>query len=366
MKRILLLVKGLGKGGAEQLVVGAIRHGDRTRFHYEVAYVLPWKDDLVAELTSLGVTTHCLRGSRNLTWMDRLRKLIRNREIDLVHVHSPYPAAAARIVVPGSVPIVYTEHNLWARYRAATYWSNMLTFQRNRHVFAVSDHVRKSIRYPDALKRLPMPPVETLYHGVDHEPLIRAERANGTRESLGLPGDVLIVGTVAHLKPHKGHRDLLEAASLVRDRHPDVRFVLVGRGPLEGGLRQHARVLGLDGTVTFTGFRDDALSIVTMFDVFVLPSHHEGLPLALLEAMALGKPPVVTDVGGNPEVVRHGKDGLVVAPADPNALADAIVGLLDDEGWRRALGQAARKRAASFDIRKAVPCIEQVYEGILA
>ena len=366
MKRILLLVKGLGKGGAEQLLVGAIRYGDRATFHYEVAYLLPWKDDLVDELTGLGVTTHCLRGSRSLKWVGRLRRLVLEREIDLVHVHSPYPAAAVRLVVPGSVPVVYTEHNLWARYRAPTYWSNLLTFQRNQHVFAVSDHVRRSISYPRPLKRLRMPPVETLYHGIDHEPLRTAARADGIRESMGIPEGVPIVGTVAHLKPHKGHRDLLEAASLVRGRYPDVRFVLVGRGPLEGTLRQRARELGLDGTITFTGFRDDALSVVTTFDVFVLPSHHEGLPLALVEAMALGKPPVVTRVGGNPEVVRQGQDGLVVEPADPKALAEAIFSLLDDERWRRRMGEAAQERAASFDIRKAVPRIEQVYQGILA
>jgi len=366
MKRILLLIKGLGRGGAEQLLVGSIRHANRTNFDYEVAYLLPWKDDLVDELAALSVQTHCLDGARSLTWVGRLRKLIRSRQIDLVHVHSPYPAVAARLLVPDSVPVVYTEHNVWPRYRVPTYWTNLLTFGRNRHVFAVSEHVRASIRYPRSLDHLRMPSVETLYHGIDHASLGQASPDDGIRGSLGIPQGVPIVGTVAHLKPHKGHRHLLKAASLVRARHPAVRFVLVGRGPLEASLRQQARELGLDGTVTFTGFRDDALDLVRTFDVFVLPSYHEGLPLALVEAMALGKPPVVTRVGGNPEVVRAGVDGLIVEAADSHALADAIISLLDDEGWRRRIGDAARERAATFDIRNAVPRIQQVYEGILA
>jgi len=299
-------------------------------------------------------------------WASRLVGLVRDRDIDLVHVHSPYPAAAARLALAGSVPIVYTEHNVWGRYRAPTYWGNLLTFARNRHVFAVSEQVRASIRYPRALGRLRLPPLETLYHGVDHSAVAEWAQADGARSDLGIPEGVPVVGTVAHLKSHKGHRHLLEAAAVVRRTFPDVRFVFVGRGPLEQSLRRRARELGLETTVVFTGFRDDALRVVSAFDLFVLPSEHEGLPLALIEAMALGKPAVVTRVGGNPEVVRDGRDGRVVEPAAPGALADAIVGLLEDEGLRGSMGEAARERVAHFDIRNAVPRIEQVYGEILS
>jgi glycosyltransferase involved in cell wall biosynthesis len=364
-RRVLLLIKGLGRGGAEHLLTSTIRHSDRSRFSYDVAYLLPWKDEIVADLQELGVVVHCLDGARGIGWVGRLRNLVRTRSVDLVHVHSPYAAIGARVGLPRTMPFVYTEHNLWQRYRAATHFGNALTFPRNDHVIAVSEQVRRSISYPWALRRLRMPPVETVYHGVDHPGLAELGSPNGLRSSLGLPEDAPIVGTVANLKAHKGHRHLLRAAVRIRRSCPDVRFVLVGRGPLEGELRRQARELGLDGGVVFTGYRDDAARLASSFDVFVLPSEYEGLPIALVEAMALGRPVVVTAVGGNPEVVRDQQDGLVVPARSPEALADAVLTLLRDDALRLRLGDAARARSAEFDIARTVPQVERIYEGLL-
>ena len=365
MKRILLLIKGLGKGGAEQLLVSALRYADRSRFHYDVAYLLPWKDDLVPELEDMGIRVHCLDGARGVGWVGRLPALVGRRGIGLVHAHSPYPAIGARLGLRGRGRLVYTEHNVWERYHRATYWGNVLTFPRNHHVFAVSEQVRTSIQYPGPLRALRMPPVETLYHGPDPATLALASAVDGVREELGIPEGVPVVGTVAHLKPHKGHQHLLRAAAEVRRARPDARFVLVGRGPLESELRQLTSRLGLDGSVVLTGFRDDALRIASAFDLFVLPSEHEGLPIALLEAMAIGKPVVVTRVGGNAEVVEDGVNGLVVPPENPPALAGAITLLLRDPPLRERLGEAARRRAADFDIRTAIRRMEEVYEEML-
>lgn len=365
VRRVLLVIKGLGRGGAEHLLANAIRYSDRSRFCYEVAYLLPWKDEIVVELEQLGAVVHCLNGARGIGWIRRLRGLVRTRGMDLVHVHSPYAAIGARVGLPRSVPFVYTEHNTWQRYRAATQWGNVLSFARNDYVIAVSERVRASISYPRALRHLRMPPIETIYHGVDHTGLGRLGSANGVKASLGVPEDAPIVGTVANLKAHKGHRHLLRAAARIRRSHPDVRFVLVGRGPLEGELRRQAQGLGLDGTVIFTGYRGDAALLASSFDVFVLPSEHEGLPIALVEAMALGRPVVVTAVGGNPEVVRDGQDGLVVPAGSPEALGDAVLALLEDRTFRERMGTAARRRSAEFDIARAVPRIEWIYEGLL-
>ena len=114
---------------------------------------------------------------------------------------------------------------------------------------------------------------------------------------------------------------MLRAAAIVRRSHPDVQFVFVGSAPLEEKLRHQASRLGLDGTVLFLGFRDDAQRVAASFDVFALSSEYEGLSIALIEAFALGRPAVVPDVGGLGEVVRNEQEGLVVAPADETALA---------------------------------------------
>ena len=365
LKTILLLVKGLGRGGAEQILVSCARYGDRSKFRYEVGYLLPWKQAFVPELEASGIPVHCLNGARGSRWLLRLRSTVAGRDVDLVHVHSPLPAIGARLGLTRSIPIVYTEHNVWQRYHWATRWGNLLTYPRNAHVFAVSDHVRSSIRYPRGLRFRSHPAVETLYHGPDHG-TFRLETDSSARQELGIPVGAPVVGTVANLKPHKGLSYLLRAASIVRDSFPNARFVIVGQGPLERELKSVAHNLDLDDAVIFTGFREDVGRIASAFDLFVLSSLHEGLSIALIEAMSLGKPAVVTSVGGLTEVVRDGQDGFIVPSADPPALARQIVALLGDPLLRESFSIEARKRAELFQIESAIARIEGVYEELLA
>jgi glycosyltransferase involved in cell wall biosynthesis len=364
MNRVLLLIKGLGRGGAEQLLANAIPYHDETRFEYEVAYLLPWKDALAGEIEAAGVPVTCLEGHNGVAWASRLRSLVRDRDIDIVHSHSPVAASVARVVVSGPVRHVYTEHNVWERYRSATRWANAATFGRNAHVFAVSNHVRDSVAYPFVLRRRSLPTIETLYHGIDQRDVARWRSIDGVRAEFDIAADAPIVGTVANFKAHKRLDRLIAAAELVRRRVPDVRFVVVGQGPLEHDVRQLASDRGLAGTMVFTGFRADAQRIAAAFDVFALSSEHEGLSIAVIEALALGRPAVVTDVGGLPEVVRDGREGFVVPSDDPAALADRLVTLIDDDVMRARMGQAGAIRAKDFDIRSAVRRMEQVYKEV--
>jgi glycosyltransferase involved in cell wall biosynthesis len=364
MKRILLLIKGLGRGGAEQLLVSAVRYANRARFTYEVAYLLPWKDAFVSELHTLGASVSCLNGSRGVAWVPRLRRLVKSRGVDLVHVHSPYAAPGARLGL-GQMPLVCTEHIVWESLHPATYWGNILTYPRNDHVFAVSESVRTSIRYPWPVRFLPMPRLETLHHGPDPSALANATKADGIREEFGISKGAPLVATVANFRADKGYPYLIQAAALVRKAIPATRFIFVGVGPTEDETRRGATRLGLEGTVVFAGYREDVPSILSACDLFVLASVHEGLPISLMEAMALGTPAVVTNVGGNPEIIEHGEQGLLVRPGDPRALAENVVSLLLDDTRRARLGQAARERAASFSIAGSVRRIEQVYEELL-
>jgi glycosyltransferase involved in cell wall biosynthesis len=361
MKNVLLLIKGLGRGGAEFLVLSAMRHRDPDRFRYLVAYLLPRKDALVQDLSSVGVPAVCLEGARGTGWMGRLRSLLREQRIDVVHGHSPFPAIGARLIAGRRTRLVYTEHNVWQRYHRATYWANAVTYPRNDLVFAVSDEVRRSIRYPVPLSLLRMPPVETLYHGVEPALLEGVGTPNGVREEFGIPPDAPVVGTVANLKPHKGLQHLLKAAVLIRRELPAARFLVVGEGGAKKDLEALASKLGLEDTVTFAGFREDAVRVASAFDVFAMSSLHEGLSIALVEAMALGKAVVVTRVGGLPEVVQDGKDGILVPPSNPVALAARIIDVLRDPALRERMGLAARKRAKRFDVRESVRRTEDAY-----
>jgi glycosyltransferase involved in cell wall biosynthesis len=363
--RVLILIKGLGRGGAEQLLASALPyHADG--LHYELAYRLPWKDALVPQLRRAGLPVHCLEGAKGVGWVARLRRLVEDRGIDLIHSHSPTVAVAARMATPRKVRHVYTEHNLWERYHPMTYWANALTFPRSDHVFAVSEHVRDSIRYPRPLRGLRMPTVEVLYHGIDPSDVVGWQGVDGVRAELGIDPDAPVVGTVANFKTHKRLDRMLRVADLVRRRVPDVRFVLVGTGALEDNIRRLAHDHDLDRTVVFTGFRDDAQRLTAAFDVFAMSSEFEGLSVAVIEALALGTPAVVTGVGGMPEVIQDGQQGFVVPPGDTQALADRVVTLLEDEPLRLRMGEAGRERATRFDIRTTVRRMEEVYEELLA
>ena len=358
MKRVLILIKGLGAGDAERLLVTAAAFADRERFEYSVAYLAPGDDALRPELEAAGLAVTCLDGARGAGWLRRLRSLVVDERIDLVHAHSPYAAAGARLVLPRKLPFVYTEHDVWRSYHRATALANAATYGRNDHVFAVSERVRRAIRR--GRRR-----VETLYQGPDPRARERADR-RAMREQLGLEGDGPVIGTVADYRPEKGHAHLLAAAVTVRERVPGARFVLVGAGPLESRVRARASELGLNGTVVFASPRHDAATVAAAFDVFALASLHEGLPIALLEAMALGSPVVVTNVGGIPEAVWHREDALVVPPGDPAALAAGILELVEDRDLAARLGEAARARAEAFDMRRTVARMEDVYRELLA
>lgn len=364
--RVLWLVKGLGPGGAERLLVAAAGAHGRSVVEIECAYLLPWKDHLVAELEACGVSCTCLdvRDERDVRWAARLRRRLRDRPVDVLHVHSPYPAAVGRLVAR-SLPrrlrpaVVSTEHNPWSTFKRPTRYANALTSPLDAATIAVSGEARASIRGPAARR------AETLVHGIDVQ-AARAEREHraDVRAGLGAGPDNVLVGTVANYHPKKDWPNLLRAARLVADAEPRARFCLVGQGPLEAQVHALHRELALGDTVMLPGYRPDAVRLMAGCDIFVLASQWEGLPVALMEAMALGLPIVATAVGGVGELMRDGVDVLFVPPGDPRSLADAIAALARDPGLRARLGAAAGERAAELDVRRAVRRIEAVYESV--
>jgi glycosyltransferase involved in cell wall biosynthesis len=210
-----------------------------------------------------------------------------------------------------------------------------------------------------------MPSIETLYHGLDRTAVQGWDRMDGVREELEIPSNAPIVGTVANFKAHKGYGYLLNAALRIRRALPETRFVFVGGGPYEDVVRRRVSEVGLEDAVIFAGVRDDVPRVVRTFDVFVQSSIAEGLSIALVEALTLGRPVIVTGDGGYHEVVRDGNEGFIVPPRDPEALATGAVTLLNDDRLRDRMGAAGRRRSADFDIRVAVSRIEQVYREVL-
>ncbi len=261
------------------------------------------------------------------------------------------------------MPVVYTEHNLQERYHPLTRRANLATWRLQRRVIAVSAEVAESIRR-HAGGRVP---VETVRNGieVDHPPVAPQEAA-AVRERLALAPDSPVVGTVAVFRTQKRLDLWLRAASRLAADDPALRFVLVGDGPLRGALESLAGELGLADRVRFPGLQQDVRPFLANFDVYLMSSQFEGLPLALLETMAAAVPLVATAVGGIPEVVADGVEGLLVPPGDVEALAGAVRRLLADRTAAAAMAAAARERVRrDFSAARMAAEVEAVYRRAL-
>lgn len=363
----MLLIKGLGLGGAERLLERAIPYLDRRRYDYRVGYLLPWKDALVAPFEAAGIPVHCLdaRRSWDLGVLSRLAALLRREQIDLIHAHLPVTGVLARLAKrrAGVRHLVYTEHSLPSRHRLVTRMLNRTTYRMNDAVIAVSNAVAFQVQRH---VRNGKPLLVTIPNAIDVEMFdqLPVDR-NAVLREFGFEPDTKIVIHVGNLRPVKGHRYLLAAARRVVDREPRARFLMVGVGPLADTLAEDARRLGLNGHVRFTGFRSDATALIGAADLFVLSSLHEGIPISLLEAMALGRPAVLTGVGGIPEVVVPDETALLVEPRDVDGLAGGVLSLLGDSQRRARMGEAARRHARQrYGMAQMVAAVERVYEQV--
>jgi glycosyltransferase involved in cell wall biosynthesis len=368
---VLLLIKGLGLGGAERLLVDVVSNSDRDRFDYEVAYVRSDLDSFVPTLESAGVPVHVLGGKAtwDLRWLVALRHLLSTGGFDIVHSHLPYTAAFGRLVAASlrrrrRPVLVYTEHSLWYRAAHLTKLFNRCTIGMDSPLLVVSDSAR------DALPARLRGRARVIVHGVDRARSARLSEQRDAlrrevRAELGLAEHEVLALTVANLRQEKGYDLLVESASAVVASGVPVHFVSVGDGPLRASLEASCSEGGISDRVTFLGRREDTLRLMTGSDVFVLPSHQEGLPVALMEAMSVGLPVVATTVGGVPDIVSEGSEGFLVPPANAELMAGAIRKLAEDPGLRARMGRAAELRSEQFDVSQAAASIEDVYSTLL-
>jgi glycosyltransferase involved in cell wall biosynthesis len=363
--RVLWLIKGLGRGGAEMLLYHAARLRDRESFTVGLGYLLKSRSWLADDFSAEGVPVRLFPAERNadIRWALKLRRYLRNSPVDIVHVHSPLVAAVTRVVVrtlPRSQRprTISTEHLPWSGHARATRFVNAATFRLDDAHLAVSDAVLESI------PRRHRKEVRVLVHGVPVD-VIRTKRKEreAVRAEFGVAPDEVLVGTVANVTPQKGYPDLLAAAKMLVDRGRRVRFAVAGRGTEELGAI--GEKLGLGDSLLVIGPLDDAPRFMAGCDIFALASHWEGLPLVLMEAMAVGIPIVATRVGGIPELARHTLEGLLVPHGRPELFAQALDELVADPGRRERMGLAGMERSMRFDNREAVRSIEALYREVV-
>ncbi len=367
---VLHVVHELAPGGLEAMAIGLVAALDPLRYRGAIA-CLRAVGVLAPRAHALGVAVYSLaappgvRPGLALT----LGRLARRLGASLLHSHNTgallYAAPAAAM---SGLPLIHTEHGrelptpapsaaVRTRRRALAA-AERLALACATRLAAVAPPVAQVLA-PFGRKR----PVVVVPNGVSMPELDGIARA-AAREALGLPANAVVVGTVGRLEPTKGPDVLLEAARHVLPPRPHVRLLFIGDGTLRETLESRVRTLGLAGRIRFAGFRSDGPRLVAGLDVVVLPSRSEGVPLALLEAMAAGRPVVATAVGGNPFAL--GDAGLLVPPDAPKPLAAAIARVLDDPALAAALGARARARAeARFSERAMAAAYMALYDEAL-
>jgi glycosyltransferase involved in cell wall biosynthesis len=364
--RVLQVINSLGLGGAENVLVKLALGVDPNRFETSVCCTSDL-GPLVAPLTSHGVSVQ-LAGPRgrvhNYLRPWHIKKVISAIKPHVVHTHG-LPALAE--VGPGALlgrrhrwihtyhygNYPYTERR---HHMALERWISALPDQ----LVAVSDRQRETIiRYHE----LDANRITTIHNGVQPN---KAREDGCTRikqrQALGIPPDALVIGSVSVLSEQKGLTYFLQAAEMIHQRMPDVRFLVVGGGPLEQSLRSEAADRGIGEVVHFTGWRKDVTDLLCAFDIWVMSSLWEAMPVALLEAMAARLPIVATDVGQNGSIVPDQVAGLIVPPRDPSAIASSVMELIEKPARAAELAQAAFCRVEKdFTTARMIERYEALY-----
>lgn len=346
---------------------------------YEVAAISapgPWTADIEAAGVRHIPWPHATRAWSPGADVRALRELVailRRERFHLVHTHTPKGGVIGRLAgrLAGVPRVVNTVHGLYAtRDDAWTRKAPVLAVEWLAARFSDLELYQsgEDLAWSRRLRLVRRGRSGLLGNGVDlshFDPTgVAPERLAALRKELGIGEGTLVVGTVGRLVTEKGYRELSLAARDVRRVLPDVRFLAVGPGDLA---ERDAIGGDLDGAgLLFTGMRTDVRDLLALMDVFVLATWREGVPRSAIEAAAMGRAMVLTDIRGCREVVRNGVEGILVPPRDPRALTGALLRLLRDPGLRARLGAAARARALErFDERSVEAIVVSSYEGLL-
>lgn len=306
--------------------------------------------------------------SININAYIALKRLFGEHRYDLIHVHTPVASFLTRFAARDiNVPVLYTVHGFhffngaplrnWLLYytaeRLAAKWTAGLIVM-NKEDFKAG-------------KKLGFIEGKNLYymHGVGVDISKYQQRDNNLREKLNLSSKAMIVVCVAEFIANKNHMQLLNAWKYVCDKEPESVLLLVGKGEVEIKIRKAVSNLGISQNVYFLGYRDDIPEILTASNIFALCSYREGLPRAIMEAMAAEKPVVATNVRGNRDLVEDGVNGYLVPLGEPRPLADAIIKLFRNPELAQRMGKAGRKKIEEYSLENVLNEMDNIYRKYL-
>jgi glycosyltransferase involved in cell wall biosynthesis len=368
---VLHLISSADFLGAERVVCELALGADKNRYQVLVG-ILGSPDSVVNSFktaldgSNIELIYFPCPGKFSTSCLHRIQKKLVNSEIKIVHSHGYksdlYGYIASRFV-RSRIHLIATNHTWKLRTSMESIYKfiDKTLLKSFEAIIAVSDEVRgEMVRLGIDTDRLSI-----INNGVStdgYDPLHRG----AVRQGFNVEDDELIIGCVASLTIEKAHAELIHAFSILKSKVPRAKLILVGDGPEYLNLSALAESLGIKDEIIFTGQRQDVKNLYTAFDVFALVSHFEGLPMAMLEAMAASLPVVVSAVGAIPHVIQPMVNGILIPPGDINSISDSLMKLAGDSVLRETLGKNARNEVvANYSVHRMASDYERLYGNIL-
>ncbi|MDD5722591.1 MAG: glycosyltransferase [Syntrophales bacterium] len=360
--RVMQITHDLAIGGLQQVVVNICRNINRDRFSVSVL-CLRAGGELVSELEEIGIPVLMLPQKRYGTdyfSFLKVASILRREKTEVIHTHNKQPFIDGTLggIIARSRTIVHTDHGRIfpdkRRYAFAEWVMSHFVYR----IASVSNKTREDLIRYEKIRRKK---IITVPNGVDERLFETCTDPEAKKRELGISGRYPILGIGARLVKEKGIDYLLGAVSELRKHYPGILLIIAGTGPYEDTLKNGASELEITDHVAFVGARMDMPELLSVFDVYVLPSLSEGMPLALLEAMAAGCPIVATNVGGVPDIITDGYNGTLVEPRDSYALAKAILDIMRDDEQRERFRERSR---FLYEQHYSATAMTKIYESL--
>ena len=361
-KRVLHLYSSWTAGGAEKLMLSLAQALEKNGIVNIIAapagsYVLEQ-----AKKTGLKAYPLTIKGSFDPAGIFKLWRIVEKEKVDILHAHQGklfWPCVIIKKLRQSKIKVIFHRH----AHLPHKFYSRSHYLHADR-VIAISQIVAKDL---EEIEKVPKRLLRIIYNGTDFKRFDLGVSGNEVRKRYGLTGKD-VIGTIGQMnKPMgKGQRYLIETAAMLKDRLPDNRYLIVGEGPILPDLKKMAQKLGVSDRVIFPGYQEDIEKFIAAMDIFCFLSwDREGFGQVMVEAQALGKPVIGTDIGGIPETFRDGVTGVLIPPQNPEILAKAIEELLSDRASMKRMGAEASKFVnEKFSLEGMAKSIVEVYKEL--
>ena len=371
----ILHVTATTTGGIGLLLLYLAKHLDKKKFDVTVAFGPGYMLD--GEFFKEGISVYTISTSRKIAPFSivkgffQIYRLIKEKRFDIVHSHTSVGGLIGRIAGKlAGVPVVIWSIHGFASHEGQNRFKKYFFLLIEKLLDKFTDHY---VAVSEALKKegiqnriLTSNKITVIHNGIELRNYNKNFNVIQKKKELGIEMSRTIIGTVTRFEPQKAIHDFLVSVSYVKKTYPDIKVVIAGDGPLRREIEKLINDLKLNDNITLLGWRNDVPEILAVLDIFCQSSLWEGCPMVLLEAMAVGKPIIATNVGGVKEIVEDDNTGILVPPADPKAMGDAIVKLMNNKEKTMKMGMNGRRRAESFfNVDLMLIKYERLYQELL-